>query len=103
VTRFRIDHPRRTDIHAEAGVDHAVGPFFIDPYREDRDRPIKTLDFFTAGRPVTLQDCFDFLISEGFFRRDDLEAALVWMQDAESVRPSVMRVVEIIERLKSGE
>jgi hypothetical protein len=102
VSRFRVDHPARTDIHAEAGVDHAVGPFFIDLYREGRDRPFKTLDFFTAGKLVTLQSCFDFLIEHEFFDRDQLEAAHVYLQDG-GRRPKDMRVAEIVEQLKSNE
>jgi len=102
MTRFRLDHPIRVGVHAEAGVDHAVGPFFVDLFREGRDRPFKTLDFFTHGRPVTLMDCFAFLIAEGFATRTQVEAALMHLQHGGPKPRSkgVMRVVEIVMELK---
>jgi hypothetical protein len=57
MSRFRVDHPTRQGIHVIAGVDHMLG-FFIEVFREGRDRPIKTLDVFTNKSPVTLQQCF---------------------------------------------
>jgi hypothetical protein len=101
MSRFRIDHPTDPKLHAIAGKDHAVGPFFIELYRDGRSRPIKSLDMFALGRPVTLQDCFEFLIAEGLVERSDLEAALTAMQDGKRVRAKrVRRVVEIVEAFK---
>jgi len=59
---------------------------------------------FTLGRPVMLQDCFEFLIAEGLIDRADLEAALVAMQDGTRVRSKrVRRVVEIVEAFKASQ
>jgi hypothetical protein len=58
---------------------------------------------FTLGRAVTLQAMFEFLIVENFMTRDDLEAALVYLQDG-GREPSkdVMRVVGIVMEFKAG-
>jgi hypothetical protein len=101
MSRFRIDHSTDPKLHAMAGVDHAVGPFFVELYREGRDRPIKSLDMFTLGRSVTLQDAIEFLIAERLIDRADLEAALMVMQDGTRVRSKrVRRVVEVVEAFK---
>lgn len=102
MSRFRINHPSRSDTYSEAGVDHALG-FFVSVHREGRGRPIKELDFFTRSKPVTLSDVFELLIQHEFFTREQLHDALVWLQDGGREPSSdVMRVVEIIERFKSG-
>jgi hypothetical protein len=101
MSRFRIDHPIKPDLHAIAGHDHMLG-YFVELHREGRDRPIKSLDKFTLGRAVTLDDCFTFLIEHGFFTLADLEAALVAMQDGTRVRSrKVRRVVKLVERFKA--
>ena len=101
MSRVWIPHPSKPDIHFVAGHDHAVGPFFIEKFREGRDRPLKSLDMFTAGRAVTLQDILDFMIAEGVFTLDQLQEALAWIatDEDESWQPKrdVMRVVEIVE------
>lgn len=97
MSRFRIEHPIKASIHCYAGHDHALG-FFCEVFSEGRSRPIKSLDFFTAGKPVTLQDCFEFMIANEFFTRDDLEQALVAIQDGTLVKSAkVLRVVEAVE------
>jgi hypothetical protein len=95
--RFRIDHPR-TDMHTQAGHDPVVG-FFVDVLR--RDHVIKSYDFFQArfNRSRPLMGCLDFLVSEGFFTGDELEDALVYLQDSAPV-PSDMRIVEIVMEFK---
>jgi len=103
MSRFRIEHPTDPKLHAIAGTDHVVGPFFVELHDNGRDRPIKSLDTFTLRRPVTLQDCFEFLIEHGFFTREDLEAALIAMQDGTRVRSrTARRVVEVVEGFKSA-
>ena len=102
MSRFTIDHPIKPELHVIAGHDHMLG-YFIELHREGRDRPIKSLDTFTLGRSVTLQDCFEWLIAEGVTDRPDLEAALMAMQDGTRVRSKkVRRVVEIVEAFKQG-
>jgi hypothetical protein len=101
VSRFRIVHPHRSEIYAVAGVDHAVG-MFVEVHREGRSRPFKSLDFFTLGRSVTLNDCFEFSIENEFFTREQLEAALVWLQDG-SPTPRDMRVLGIITEMKPAD
>jgi hypothetical protein len=92
--RFRIDHPTRTDMHAEAGHDPVMG-FFVDVMQGHR--VIKSYDFFHPlfNRTRPLLGCLDFLVSEGFFTGDELEDALVCLQDGEP-EPSDMRVVDIV-------
>jgi hypothetical protein len=99
MSRFRVEHPSREGIHAVAGVDHALG-FFVEVFREDRDKPIRSLDMFTAKRAVTLQDCFDFMIEHGFFTADQLRNALVFLQDG-APRPKDTRVVEVVVKFKA--
>lgn len=101
MSRFRIDHPTNPNLHCIAGVDHMLG-FFCELHREGRDKPIKTLDMFTAGKPVTLNDIFDFMIHHDFFTVEQLQDALVYLQDG-SPKPrskGVMRVVGIVMGLK---
>lgn len=96
MSRIRIDHPLRPDLHCIAGVDHMLG-FFIELHREGRDRPIKSLDMFKLGRPVTLQDCFEFLIEHGFFSTVELNDALIAIQDDEEDVPlGVQRTIDVV-------
>ncbi len=75
--------------------------YFVELHRDGRSRPTSSLDAFTLGRPVTLQDCFDFLIAKGVIDRTDLEAALVALQDETPVSSrKVRRVVEVIEAFR---
>lgn len=101
MSRFRIAHPTDRELHVIAGHDHMLG-YFAELHREGRDRPIKSLDTFTLGRPVSLQDCFEWLISEGMIERAALEAALIAMQDGTQVRSrKVRRAMEIVEAFKT--
>jgi hypothetical protein len=104
MSRFRIDHPSKPDLYAEAGHDHMLG-FFAETFIERRDKPKAVLDVFKLGRAVTLHDCFEFLISEHFVTRDDLEAALVWLQDGgrEPRSRGAMRVAEIVMSLRASD
>jgi hypothetical protein len=100
MSRFKIDHPNNPELHVIAGHDHMLG-YFVELHRNGRPCPIKSLDMFTLGRAVTLQDCFEFLIDLRVIDRPDLEAALMAMQDGTRVRSKrVRRVVEVVERFK---
>jgi hypothetical protein len=98
MSRFRVDHPTRQDLRAEAGHDAVMG-FFVDVM--GGDRMIASYDFFHAkfNRERPLIGCLDFLVSEGFLTGDELEEALVFLQDGEPT-PSDMRVAEIVMELK---
>jgi hypothetical protein len=100
VSRHRIDHPTRNHVHAIYGHDAVIG-FFVDVFIENREKPIASYDFFqpTFNRERPLMACLDFLVSEGFFTADDLEDALVYLQDG-SPKPRDMRVVEIVMNMK---
>lgn len=97
--RFRIQHPKDANIYAEAGVDHALASFFVEVFREGRARPIACLDPFKTGRTVTLAECLDLLIARDFFRREQLEDALAYLQGG-APAPKNMRVVEIVSAFK---
>jgi hypothetical protein len=84
------------------GAARADGGFVASVDREGRGRPIKELDFFTQGKPVTMNDIFEFLIEHEFFTRDQLEVTLVYLQDG-GRKPrsrSVIRVAEIVMEMK---
>jgi hypothetical protein len=103
MSRFRIDHPTNPHLHVIAGADHMLG-FFVELRREDRSRPIKSLDLFTLGRAVTLQDCFEFLIEHGFFTGEELHDALIAIQHGEEDVPSgVHRVMDIVMEFKAAD
>jgi hypothetical protein len=104
VSRFRIDHAHRPDLHAEAGHDPVLG-FFVDVMREGRDRPVKSYDHFhpAFNRPRPLMGCLDFLASEGFFTGDELHDALIAIQDGEDNVPSgVQRTIEVVMQFKAA-
>jgi hypothetical protein len=104
VSRFRVDHPSDPNLHVIAGVDHMLG-LFVELCRTGRSRPIKTLDFFTAGKPVTMSACFEFLIEHGFFTRDDLEDALTAVADDTNPKdlPSgIARTVDVVMSFKAA-
>jgi hypothetical protein len=103
MSRFRIDHPSRPNIHAEAGHDPVLG-FFVDVMREGRDRPLKSYNHFspTFNRARPLLGCLDFLVAEGFFTGEQLEDALAVFADDLDVPTRLVRVVEVIERFKSA-
>jgi hypothetical protein len=104
VSRFRIDHPHRPDLHAEAGHD-AVLSFFVDVMKGER--AIKSYDFFAPSfnRARPLMGCLDFLVAEGFFTGDELNDALVFLQDGhlEALPPGVARTVDVVVRFKAAE
>ena len=102
MSRFRIDHPLKPELHAEAGYDPVMG-FFVDVMREGRSRPVKSYDHFNPmfNRERPLIGCLDFLVSEGFFTGDQLEDALVFLQDGEP-EPDDMRVVDVVSEFKSA-
>lgn len=100
MTRHRLDHPTRPTVHCYYGYDHMLD-FFVEIFRDGRDKPIKQLDIFSNGKPVTLIDCLDFMASNAFFGHEDLEDALLFMQDeAEHGTDAARRVVEVIERFR---
>jgi hypothetical protein len=99
MARFRIEHPKEPDLYAIGGHDHMLG-FFCELYKEGRERPLKVLDVFKMGKAITLQDCFDFLVTEGFFTRDDLEETLVCFQDGKRVPKRLEKVVKIVQDFK---
>lgn len=100
MSRFRIAHPQRTNIHADYGHDAVVG-YFIDVMRGHR--VLTSYDFFhpAFNRQRPLMGCLDFLASEGFFTGDDLEDALAVLADDLHVPARLVRVVEVIERFKA--
>jgi hypothetical protein len=104
VSRHRIDHPTRKNVHAIYGHDPVLG-FFVDVFIERREKPIASYDTwhpsFNRARP--LHGCLDFLAAEGFFTGDDLEDALAHVQDDTRVPKRLARVVEVIERFKSDD
>lgn len=75
-------------------------PTHVDVMRGHR--VIKSYDFFhpafNPARP--LMGCLDFLVSEGFFTGDELNDALVYLQDGWP-KPEDMRVVVIVMGFKS--
>jgi hypothetical protein len=101
MSRFRIDHPTRDRVHAIYGHDPVLG-FFADMMREGRDKPTVSYDtwhpMFNRARP--LLGCLDFLAAEGFFTGEQLEDALAVIADDLDVPARLVRVVEVIERLK---
>lgn len=103
MSRFRIDHPTIKNIHAEAGHDPVLG-FFVDIMREGRSRPLKSYDHFHPlfNRARPLLGCLDFLVSEGFMTGEQLEEALVYLQDGEPEprSKSVMTLVGIVMEMK---
>ena len=101
MSRFRIDHPTRPDLHAEAGHDPVLS-YFVDVMKGHR--VIKSYDFFhpTFNRARPLMACLDFLVAEEFFTADDLHEALAHVQDGTRVPRRLARVVEVIERFKEA-
>jgi hypothetical protein len=86
VSRFRIDHPPRKNVHAIYGHDPVLG-FFVDVFMNGRDKPIASYDFFQPAfnRARPLMGCLDFLVEQEFFTADDLEDALAHVQDGTPV------------------
>jgi len=103
MSRFRIEHPTRENLHIIYGHDHMLG-FFVEMFREGREKPLKSLDMFTHGKAVTLNDCFDFLISVGVFTRPELQQALALIQDGhpEPVPQGMARTVEVVMGFKGA-
>jgi hypothetical protein len=103
MSRFRIEHPTRENLHAYAGHDHMLG-FFVELFREGRESPIKSLDTFSNGNKlVNLIDCLDFLASNGFFSHESLEDALLYWKHEESEHGTAeaLRIVKVIEGFKA--
>lgn len=104
MSRSRIEHPTREDTYAYFGHDHVLG-FFVSIHREGRrdEKPIKSLDEFTNGKPVMLIACLDFLASNGFFDHSDLEDALLYWkhEEPEHGTAEALKIVEVIEGFKA--
>jgi len=100
MSRFRLDHPTRPNVHAAYGHDAVLG-FYVDVMRGHR--VIKSYDHFHPlfNRARPLMGGLDFLVAEGFFTADDLEDALIVIADDLDVPKRLARVVEVIERFKS--
>lgn len=102
MSRFKIDHPIKRELHAEAGHDPVVG-FYVDVMHSHR--VIKSYDFFKPlfNRARPLMGCLDFLVSEGFFTTDELHEALIAIQDGEEHVPSgVLRTVDVVMGFKAA-
>jgi hypothetical protein len=102
MSRFRIEHPSKPELHAEAGHDPVLS-FYVDIMKGQR--VIKSYDHFHPlfNRQRPLLGCLDFLVSQGFFTGEQLEDALVYVQDGwPEPTEGVMRVVEIVERFMSA-
>ena len=97
---FRVEHPTSRETYAIGGHDHALG-FFCETFREGREKPLKSLDVFTHGKPVGIQDCFDFLISKGFFTVDQLQDILVCLQDGTKVPKRLLRIEKVVTEFKN--
>jgi hypothetical protein len=99
MSRFRIEHPKKPDLYAIGGVDPTLG-FFCEIFKEGRERPLESLDFFKKGTAVTLQDCFDLLSRNGFFRLDQLQEVLVHLQDGTPIPKRLLKIAKIVEEFK---
>jgi hypothetical protein len=99
LSRFRISHPAHEELYAIAGHDHMLG-YFCELYKEGRERPLKGFDVFKLKKPVTLNDCFDFLITEAFFTRGDLEETLVCFQDGKRVPKRLVKIADVVREFK---
>ena len=95
MSRHRIDHPTRETVHAYYGHDHAVG-FFVEVFREGREKPIASIDFFTSNKPTTVQQCLELLINQGFFTEAELQDTLAHLQDSTSVPNTLQRVEGVV-------
>jgi len=103
MSRFRIDHPTKPAIHAEAGHDPVTG-FFVDVMKGHR--VIKSYDFFqpSFNRARPLMGCLDFLVNETFFSGEDLEAALIALETdyGDDVDRGVRRAMQVVAEFKQA-
>lgn len=102
MSRFRIDHPTIENVHAEAGHDPVLG-FFVDVMKGHR--VVNSYDHFHPlfNRQRPLMGCLDFLVSEGFFTGEQLEDALVYLQDGwPEASAEVMCIVRVIIEMKGA-
>ncbi len=95
MSRFRIEHPRQSEVYAIGGVDHALG-LFCEVFRDNRERPLKVVDVFTMKRPVALSDCFELLVAEGFLKAAELEETLVHLQDGTRMPKRLATIAKIV-------
>lgn len=103
MSRSRIDHPTRANVHAIYGHDPVIG-FFVDVHRDGRDKPIASYDIWhpSFNRERPLMGCLDFFVAEGFFTADDLEDALAHVQDNTRVPKRLVTVVLVIMNFKDA-
>lgn len=85
--RFRVNHPAGPGAYAWAGVDHVLG-FFVEVRGLGKR---KTYDAFDLGynRERPLWGALTFLLSQGFYTRQDLESALCRHQNGEPRLPEL--------------
>lgn len=100
---FLIHHPRRPQVTARYGFDVFLG-FFVD-VREQRTC-VGRYDALTEGydQRWPLQGALYYLVEQGFFRRDELEEALVRGQHdlPEEMPRRVRRVAIIVHNFKTA-
>ena len=76
--------------------------FFVEVFREGREKPITSIDFFTANKPATVQQCLDMLIDQGFFTSDELQETLALIQDSTTVPNTLQRVEGVVVGFRAG-
>lgn len=74
--RFTLRHPAHRDRRAEYGYERDAFAFFVHVF--EQDACVGRYDALTEGydHRFPLQGALDYLISQGFFSREDLESAL---------------------------
>ncbi len=101
MTRIEILHPTDPEIHAEAGHDHAIG-WFADVVRPGRRRSSYSAIERNYNHPRPLWGLLAFLVAEKLYSMDNLESALVALQDGTVSDESgeVQRVAGIVAEIK---
>jgi len=101
MSKFKLDHPTENGTTAEYGEDGALG-FFVE-VRKPKQRNA----CYDATHPGYdhLNGALRFLMKHGFYTQDDLEDALVWLQDDCESRttPAVRRAIDVVSHFKGSE
>jgi hypothetical protein len=99
--RFQLRHPQDTTVSAWYGHDHAVG-FFVTV--EKGDEPEAVYDAVTRGYNVErpLMGALMFMVGQGFFTKNDLDAALVALERDEPTKGRVRIAAGVIENFKAA-
>jgi hypothetical protein len=99
--RFQIQHSKKPNTSAWYGFDPFVG-FFVT-LEEDYEQ-VATYDAVTEGYNVKrpLLGALKFMVKEKFFGEDDLEAALVALEEDRPTRGRVKVAAEVVENFKAA-